>query len=238
MAAVFMAVLIFVLVVYAIVRNRHAYSHLIFVILAVLIPPLLLFILSYLMRPVFVTRGFLTSALFFLGLAGCVIASAPRRAVKIGFVSLLISSAIIGAIPQYTFNNFPRSPFREAGIDLSIRVKSTDLVLHDNKLSYFPMLVYSHDLPAAFLPDAAGTPNDTLAKKTQDALGIYPLENLETIRGQYQNVYFVVFEKTIEEYRLIGSDHPVIASLNDRMRLVSQHAWNDLWVYQYAEPGK
>lgn len=232
-AAVFLAVFIFVFVFLELWRNRTDYQNWSFIFLASFLPPFILFTLSYLIRPVFVTRGFLASALFFLGLAGYVIGAHPQKIVRYGIIAVFTASAIIGLVPQYQFDQFPRSPFREAAAELENRVNRGDVILHDNKLSYFPMRIYSPNLPLAFLPDEAGSANDTLAVQTQAALGVYPETDLEHVVGSSQRLYFVVFQEAIDEYRQLGHEHPVISYLDSNMQLVSQHAWNDLWIYQY-----
>jgi hypothetical protein len=46
-------------------------------------------------------------------------------------------------------------------------------VVHTNKLTYLPMRYYAPDLPGVFLADPPGSPQDTLARPTQEALGFF-----------------------------------------------------------------
>ncbi|HZU87165.1 MAG TPA: glycosyltransferase family 39 protein, partial [Anaerolineaceae bacterium] len=74
-------------------RNRMGFLALIMVLV-----PGLLFIISYLMRPVFVTREFLVSILAYLGLAGVVLTRIKRRAMR-WFLVLCFLVACLAALP-------------------------------------------------------------------------------------------------------------------------------------------
>ncbi len=83
----------------------------------------------------------------------------PGVLIGAGFVL----AACIALPYQYSFNEFPRSPFDQASTFLEQNIQPGDIVVHDDKLSYFPCLYFSRSLPQTFLPDAPGSSNDTLA---------------------------------------------------------------------------
>jgi mannosyltransferase len=200
------------------------------------IPPILLFIVSYVMRPVFVPRGFIFSSLAYAGLAGILIAMNWHRGaasvIGIGF----ITAACISLPYQILFAQFPRSPFRETVTFLQNQIGTGSIVLHDNKLSYLPALFYSSTLPQKFLADEPGSPNDTFALATQNAMGIYPARNISEATDQFTKVYFVVFSETIQEYS--GKDqkqnHPQLNWLELNYRRGAHWNFNDLEVFEFS----
>jgi 4-amino-4-deoxy-L-arabinose transferase-like glycosyltransferase len=200
-----------------------------------ILPPVMLFIVSYIMRPVFVPRAFFFSSLAFYGLAGSLVVKnwpkGPGVLIGAGFVL----AAFIALPYQYTFNEFPRSPFDQASIFLAQNIQPGDIVVHDDKLSYFPCLYFTRSLPQTFLADEPGSANDTLAVQTQQAMQIYPAVDIQSAVGSHQQVYFVVFRQTIQEYQAAGSgDHPQIAWLKQHYRLETQVAFNDLEIFKFT----
>ncbi len=198
------------------------------------IPPILLFAASYIMRPVFVTRGFLAAVTGFLGLAGVIIAKKcpqiPAWLVLGGF----ITGAAVGLPYHYTFEEFPRSPYQTAMDDLRIKIVPGDRIIHDNKLSFFPSLYYAADLPQSFLMDEPGSGNDTLALASQRAMGIFPQNNLEQAVGGTDHVFFILFDVTLQEYLQSGkSDHPQLTWLKEHFHLTGITHYNDLLVYEF-----
>ena len=187
------------------------------------------------MRPVFVTRGFLAAVTGYLGLAGIIIASRwpklPGGLVLLGF----ITGAAVGLPFHYTFEEFPRSPYQAAMADLQSEVKPGDLIIHDNKLSFFPSHYYAPDLEQLFLADEPGSPNDTFAFASQQAMGLFPQPNLEQAVDGAQRVFFIVFETTLHEYQQGRStEHPQLAWLMEHFQPAGSAAYNDLLVYEFS----
>jgi hypothetical protein len=110
------------------------------------------------------------------------------------------------------------------------RVRAGDVVLHDNKLSYFPMHYYGPDLPQVFLPDEPGSHNDTLAPATQNAMGIRPVGGLEEATEGAPRIWFVLFTRALEEWEDRGPAHPVVSRLEETWRAVDHVTVNDLEV--------
>lgn len=196
------------------------------------VPPLLLFGISYVLRPVFVPRGFLVSAMAFYGLAGVI--AARRGIVGKGLAGTILLAAALTLPFFYSFAEFPRSPFREATGAMQQSWQPGEVIVHDNKLSYFPSHFFAPGLPQHFLPDEPGSHNDTFAPASQQAMQIFPEANLETAVGDSRVVYYVVFAKAIEEYRLAGEDDPpALRWLRERFRETDVQAYNDLLVMRY-----
>jgi hypothetical protein len=154
-------------------------------------PPLILFVISYLIRPVFVTRGFLVSSMAFYGLAGMVVARSDNLGKGMGV--LVILAAAISLPFFYSFSEFPRSPFQSLTNHLSQTVKTGEVIIHDNKLSFFPSHFYAPDLSQCFLGDVPGSSNDTYAIPSQQAMQLFPEPDLETAVGDANIVHYVVF---------------------------------------------
>ena len=74
-----LSVQILVLVWFEVIRGIKTGSNLLLLIGFAILPPLLLFLVSYLIRPVFVTRGFLAASFAYYGLAGYVISVGWKR---------------------------------------------------------------------------------------------------------------------------------------------------------------
>jgi mannosyltransferase len=228
--AVTVTLFCFVLVVYQLVRDRWKERPVQLLIAFACFPPVLIFGFSYVMRPLFVPRGFILSSVAYYALAAVVLVGRAPRLVR---GSLLVSFVTVGllALPStYIFNSFPRSPFQSAVTFLRPRIRPGDVVLHDNKLSYFPARYYAPDLRQTFLPDEPGSHNDTLAPATQDAMGIWPVEGLRGVTDDASRIWFVFFTRTVGEWGERGGSHPTLETLEQKWRLVGQAAFNDLEV--------
>jgi mannosyltransferase len=109
-----------------------------------------------------------------------------------------------------------------------------DRIVHDNKLSFFPSLVYAPLLPQSFLADVPGSPNDTLAFASQQALALFPQPDMQSAVGDATRVYFVVFTATLQEYQQAGlPDHPQLTYLKSHFNLANTAQYNDLLVYEF-----
>jgi mannosyltransferase len=220
-----------------ILESRRSYNSvpgLSLLIAWILVPPVLLFVISYVMRPVFVPRGFLISMLMFLVLAGVLIAKTWKAGVGKVLLGVFVAAALVSLPYQYRYAEFPRSPYQQAAAYLSSVAQPYDRVIHDNKLSYFPMAYYQPELPQSFVADEPGSHNDTLAFVTQSALKLYADPDIAYAAGQAGRVYFVVFSQAIEEYQEMGLDeHPRLVWLRQQYMLEQQHAFGDLQIYEF-----
>jgi uncharacterized membrane protein len=222
------------LTVYAILRRLPLGWREGFVACLILVPPVLLFLASYLMRPVFVPRAFLLSLIGYLVLAGRVIAEVRPRPMGWILAGAFVTSAVLGLTAQAAHRTFPRSPFREAAAFLTATAADGDLVLHSNKLSYFPMIVYATDLAQDFLPDQPGSHNDTLAAATQQALGLIPLDDFEGAAEDARRVRYVIFQRELDEYAATAVGlPPALAWLIGHGSESGRTAFNDLLIYDF-----
>jgi mannosyltransferase len=219
---------IFILVVIRSFKMMKSHPNILLLDVMALIPPFLLFITSYITRPVFVIRGFIPAQLVFLGLAGTVTAIDWKKKVGILIAVLVIINSIISLPKLYSFNEFPRSPFRDASAKLNKEIGNGYFVIHDNKLSYFPTSYYLTSPNQVFLKDAPGSANDTFASKSQEAMGIYPMESIESATTGKNKVIFLVFSEAIQEYESKNLTHPITFWLKSNYKLTNQEAVGDL----------
>lgn len=217
----------------AIKKHNSSYSVISLIILSI-IPPLFLFIGSYLIRPIFVTRVFIYAATVFLGLGGVVISKNWSNRIGIIILVLFIINSAISLPSLYQFNEFPRSPFRQAAEYLKENPQDDLRIIHDNKLSFFPMLFYLPDADQVFMPDEPGSSNDTLAIASQEAMGIYPENSIEDAIDEKVSIAFVVFSKAIDEYNQKGfGQHPTLAWLSERFHYQKMARFQDLEIYYF-----
>jgi hypothetical protein len=205
-----------------------------FVITVMVVPPAGLFLVSYVMRPVFVPRAFMLSGLAYLILAAHAIASARAATIRLALAGCFLGAAAVSLPYQYAFQAFPRSAFSEAAAYLVEHSGPADVVVHDNKLSFFPMYVYAPSLGQRFLADEPGSHNDTLAPETQQAMGLFPAASMEhAIRGEGR-IFFVVFQRAIDEYRALGLEDPNLAMLQAMYTQAGETAFSDLLIYEFV----
>ena len=233
--AAILSLQVLVMVIVEAVRRRNRDSGLGLLASFAIFPPLMLFIVSYVMRPVFVPRAFFFSSLAFYGIAGGLIVKNWPKGPGVLILAGFVLAACVALPYQYSFNEFPRSPFDQASAYLDQVIQPGDVVVHDDKLSYFPCLYFDRALPQIFLADQPGSPNDTLAVASQQAMQIFPVQDIQSAVGAHPQVYFVVFRQTIDEYLAAGlADHPQLAWLKQHYRLENQVAFSDLEIYKFG----
>lgn len=206
--------LLFVIFGFLLLWLFHQKSSLLFTLLGVgIFSPLALFIISYLTRPVFVPRVFIFSTFIaYLLLAKYIVANKNFFVGKLVFALMVIVSVI--SLPfYYSFESFPRSPFRVATQFIESQNKANAIVLHDNKLSFFPMEFYM-DLNQEYLADPPGSQNDTLALPSQEALGYLAINDIRQIKFA-DELFFVDFQATENEYSNLGFDPPNLIYLRE-----------------------
>jgi hypothetical protein len=96
--------------------------------------PLAIFLLSQ-VRPVYVVRAFLTSALAYFPLAaGVLSARTVPRPIRWGVLLLSIGIAAGSLVNHYTYARFPRPPFDQVAANLRGRWQPGDALVHSNKI--------------------------------------------------------------------------------------------------------
>lgn len=222
------------LVTYTLVRGRHISSQLSQIWPFLILPPLGLFVASYLMRPVFVPRAFIFTAVAYYAVVAWAAVRGPLLGQKYVLLAVILVPSIVLLPAQYSYRQFPRSPFDQAASFLIARAEPSSVVVHDNKLSFFPMHIYAPDLPMEFIRDEPGSHNDTLAPDTQEVMGLEPAADIEAAVGGRSPVWFVVLDRAIEEYRELGyADHPRIEWLDQRYSQVGTWEFEDLTVLRF-----
>jgi mannosyltransferase len=198
--------------------------------------PILLLLLASLWRPLYLERALLPSALSYLVAVGWLLARGRLpRPLRLGLVTLLVVTTAGSLGGHYTYAEFPRPPFQEAVAHLRDHVRPTDAVVHTNKLTYFPMHYYAPDLPARFLADPPGSPQDTLAYPTQESLGIFATNTITRAVGTAERVWLVYFPREVEE---MEGEHPVLTWLESIYRQTGGRCFGDLdvVVFERGEP--
>jgi len=196
-------------------------------------PVLSLFLVSQ-WRPVYLDRALLPSALFYLVAVGWLLARGKLpHSLNLGLVLLLAATTVSSLAVHYTYAGFPRPPFQQAVAYLRDRVRPGDAVVHTSKLTYFPMRVYAPDLPGVFLADASGSPQDTLARPTQEALGIFATSTITDAVGKAGCIWLIYFPREAAEMEALGAEHPVLAWLEGSFAPVAQERIVDLVVAEY-----
>lgn len=204
-------------------------------LLSLTIVPILLTFLASQLQPVYIVRALLPSALaYYVLVAGVLIAGRAPKPVKWGLLApagLIVAASLLN---HYTYAQFPRPPFDQAAAFLRAHYQPADAIVHSNKLTFFPVHYYDRSLPQDFIADEPGSPSDTLAYPTQQALGLFAASDIATATLGHERVWFVIFRRAIDEYRAAGyADHPQRAWLEQYYTLVSVTSFNDLDVYEY-----
>lgn len=225
---------IIILMVYLLIKRRCIRGIPGVLSILMVLPPLLLFAASYIMRPVFVVRGFILSTLLFYVLVAHVITQ-DRIIRWIMAAGFLIASAF--ALPfQYQYDRFPRSPFCEAVTYLGNVIQPGEVIIHDNKLSAFPAIYFAPDLPQVFIADEPGSHNDTLALASQQAMLLYPEPSVAVAAQGVESLYFVSFDKAFQEYQQMGKAHPALSWLQQRYVQSDRTVIGDLVILHFSQP--
>jgi mannosyltransferase len=207
-----------------------------FLLVLSLAPILFTFVVSQ-VRPVYIVRALLPSALaYYVLIAGLLVSRRVPKAVQFG---LLVPSVLIVAVSlanHYTYSLFPRSPFDQVAAYLGAHAEPTDVIIHSNKLTFLPTYYYDRSLPQEFIGDEPGSPSDTLAYPTQQALGLFSIPDIATAAGGHDRVWLVIFDRAIDEYRLAGyATHPHLIWLDSSYVRVGQMTWGDLHLFLYEK---
>lgn len=226
---------ILALILFEVLRNGRNIPGVAFLGTVILGLPTLLFVTSYIYKPIFVPRGFILASAGYFGLAGWVISQTWVRGPGKLLLGGFLLAAVIGLPAQINFQGFPRSPFEQAAGELAEIVQPGDRVVHDNKLSYFPFHYYQPRLEQVFIADEPGSGNDTYARASQVAMKLFPEESIDSAVGASERVFFVVFSRTIQEYHDLGEpDHPTLIWLRGNYDQVDRRSYNDLEVIQFV----
>ena len=199
-------------------------------------PVLLLFLFSQ-WKPVYVERALLPSAgIFCIWLAWVTTKTNLIRNAQFGLVSLVAVAAVLGIYQHLTYHDFPYGPFKELNVSLRERVVPAAVIVHSNKLSMLPSLLFDRELSQSFIGDEPGSSIDTLAAATQAVLQVRAEESIETATKNAGQVWYIIFARSIAEYHAAGQrTHPDLEYLDSNYNLKSVENWDGLQVYFYTE---
>ena len=201
------------------------------------VPVLTLALLSR-WRPVYLERALLPAALFYLVATGWLLARGRLpRPLRLTLTALLAVGIAGSLFNHYTYDRFPRPPFPRLVTELQAQLGPGEVVVHDNKLTFFPARYYAPQLPQTFCPDLPGSGSDTLALPTQQALGFYATPLTQTVGSGVSGVWYVAFAQTWDEYRALGyDDAPNRAWLRAHCRQEGAvQTVSDLEVYHFVD---
>lgn len=232
--ALYASVAIFALIFYetALQLRRESQRSILFILLLILTPPAIMFSLSYVMRPIYVPRGVFVSSVAFYILAAAILSKIRRPILVAGLMTPVVALVVATLSFYYYYDEFPRSPFKETMAYLRHNTRAGDAVIHDNKLSHFPSHYYCPELQQYFIADVPGSPNDTLAPDTMKAMDKYPT-TLQRATENHERLWFVVFQRALDEAEELGMPNANKAWLDSRYRLTTTQKFNDLNIYLY-----
>jgi 4-amino-4-deoxy-L-arabinose transferase-like glycosyltransferase len=203
-------------------------------------PVLLMWLVSQL-QPVYLERSLLPSALMlYVALAWFFTRGSLPRPIAGVFAVLGLGLVGVGLYYQYTWATFPNSPFRDAAAYLHANLQPGDVVIHQNKLSALPTIYYGRMLPQRYIGDTPGSPEDTLALPTQQALKLPADACARAAAVGAKRVWWVVFSFAEQQYN--GATPPrrefnqAVSWLNAHYTAGETQHFNDLDVTLYSDP--
>lgn len=196
-----------------------------------IVPVALVFLISQ-WRPVYIIRGLLPASIFYAALVGWALVVMPRPARVVFGIPLGVLAAVI-LIAFYGYTGFPRGPFLALDAFLREQSQPGDVIVHSNKLTFFPAHIYDRALPQVFLGDPPGSGSDTLAGPTQEALGLFPTD-LESATTNRSRVWLVIFSQAITEMK---GAHPHVEWLDAHFTREKTLSFGDVEVMLFARTG-
>jgi hypothetical protein len=198
------------------------------------IPPLFLYLFS-LWQPVYIERALLPSGVFFLlWLAWSLTRTKLPKGIRWFAIGLLLTGMSMGIVQHITYRGFPYGPYRALDRYLAEELTPDDRIVHSNKLTMLPMVYYDRDLPQRYVADPPGSGSDTLALTTQRVLGLIANPDLQSAVGGAEKVWFIVFQKAIEEYQTgVEPTHPHLVWLDENFKLERKEYFGDILLYVY-----
>lgn len=187
-------------------------------------------------RPVYLDRAMLAAgAMFLICLAWALRRGLLSPALRVLAGAFLAAATALGLWGTYTYRGFPHAPFAEMGAHLRAQVTAGERVIHSNKITALPSVYYAPDVSQQYLADLPGSGSDTLARATQEVLGLVADADIASAAGDAPGVWFVAFTRELEEYRRMGYDvHPAIEWLTSRYRLGAAVVFGEVRLYHFS----
>ncbi|MBI4496862.1 MAG: glycosyltransferase family 39 protein [Chloroflexi bacterium] len=206
-----------------------------FLVALALAPVAVMFLISQ-VRPIYVERGVMMASVAFYLVLAWGLSRMPSRVVRAGLVAGSAALLALSLGSYYRYAEFPRSPYREAAAVLARDLAPGEVVLHDTKLSFFPMSFFRPDLPQGFLADPPGSPNDTLAPETMRTFGLSPTDP-DRAAQEHARLWFVVHQRALDEAQDAGVPHANLARLSaGRTAVRTERVGDLLLILLRAEP--
>jgi len=199
-------------------------------------PPIFLFLFSQ-WRAVYIERALLSSgAIFCIWIAWVIAKTNHSNVAQYFLLGLLAASSVLGLYQHITYRGFPYGPFKELDASLRQRTKSQDIIVHSNKLSMLPAMLFDRDLSQSFLGDPPGSGTDTLASATQQVLNITSEKDIQSATRNAERVWYIIYQRAIDEYQARGyTTLPDLEYLNSQYRLKLEENWDGLRVFLYTK---
>ncbi|HMZ06243.1 MAG TPA: glycosyltransferase family 39 protein [Anaerolineales bacterium] len=198
-------------------------------------PPLLLWLSSQIF-PIYIERALLPSqAIFCIWLAWAFTQTRAPKFIQISVAIMIGICSVLGIYEHNIYKGFPYGDFHAINLSLQSRIQSGDIILHSNKLSYLPAFYFDPDIPQSFIIDPAGSSGDTLAPATRNVLQVHEFADLESATAGAKRVWFIIYQKSLDEYAEADLTHPHLDYLNKNYTLDSIEELDDIRLYLYVE---
>ncbi len=206
-------------------------------------PMIFMWVVSYLLQPVFLPRALLPSAVvFYVAVAWLLVSAGIPRLIVGGLAVWWSVIVVFGLVTLYGWDTFPAPPFDDADSYLANHVEAGDVIVHGNKITVLPMIYYDRDLPQAYVRDIPSSGSDTLGIPTQQALGLMAQPCIAGAAHGAPRVWYVTFDRLEDEMAELVADNPNDARY-DSLRWLRAHYtqvmdedFNDLIIYLFTGP--
>ncbi len=200
-------ILLFFMILQLLLRTRRVSAttrdSLLFALWLFIAPIALLWVVSQL-RPLYIDRALIGSALMlYVLLAWLLTRGGLPRPISFIVGGIGIIAVGIGLFYQYTWSNFPSSPFQAMTTQITQQWLQGDVIIHQDKLSALPSRYYARDLTQRYIRDEPGAADDTLSMPAQQTLNFYADACVRVAARGAERVWWVVLSPTPAQYALI-----------------------------------
>ncbi|MEW6568840.1 MAG: glycosyltransferase family 39 protein [Chloroflexota bacterium] len=201
------------------------------------LPVLVMFAVSQ-WRPVYLDRALLPAGtMFLLWLAWALRRGSLSRALRLTAALGLLVALLLGLWGTYAYRGFPYAPYPLLTDYLRSNLAPGERIVHSNKITALPAVYYGPGLPHHYIADPPGSGSDTLARATQEVLGLLADADAAEAAGGAPGVWFVIFPREIEEYRALGvAEHPALAWLSGHYRFGAELEFGEVRLYHFVLP--
>ncbi|HLB64647.1 MAG TPA: glycosyltransferase family 39 protein [Anaerolineales bacterium] len=191
-----------------------------------------------LLQPVYLERALLPSGTIFLLWLGWALSGAGlARTFRLTGAGALLLAFVLGLAGFFSYRGFPYAPFDELTAYLRAHREPSEVILHSNKISAIPAVYYEPGLVQEYLADPPNSGSDTLARATQEVLGLLAEPDAAGAVGEAEGVWFVIFPREIEDYLALGlPGHPALAWLEARYSVERIEEFGELRAYHFIRP--